>query len=562
MAMTPDEYAKAVAERSAEESRAVANERAGGGGKPAAQADDLESRMTALVTQEGAVGTTFIDQCARAGDKGAGQIFNYLQSGRVLFISEQNVWLRWEGAYWSEIFDWEIAEYVEDVAEVYKRRRDMVFKLRLVDVASGDKGAIKEKDRLISDLDRCVSRLHNSRGPDNCLKFSLADRTRLSVRADKLDANPYIVATESGVVDIRSGELRPGRPEDFCTRHCPTAWTGIDTPCPKWETMLYQILGENASVYNYMHKLLGMAICGKVSEKNFLLLYGGEGDSGKTTIFEILYEIIKGYAAPMPVELLLDQGIPQNPNSPTPAIMGLRGQRLCWASEPGDNRRFSVERVKLMSGGDSLMGRYPYDKANTVFQPTHTLFMLSNHEPHAASTDSAFWKRLRKIDCPYEFVDDPKPNSNQRQANRNLKDEILEEESPGVLAWLVRGYQKYRAEGVHPPETIVEATTRYREQEDRVLQFKNDCIVDSPGNDVTGSDLYDVFRQWFERNHGRKVPSITIFGKMAARNFIKSRSSRVRYLGIDFNDECRRNFQCPEQRPIISGQEDDYAPYQ
>lgn len=543
--MNADEYAAAVEARSKAEEKTVADQRASSGNTTTA--DSVEERIKALAEQPGGPGRTFVDECAHAGDKGAGRVFNYLQKGKVIHVAEMNEWFAWDGVRWEQLYPWGIAEKVEAVAQAYAARRDIVFKMRL-DVHD-DQAALKRIDRIVAELDRAITKLHNSKGPDNCLKFCLADESRLVVSVEELDADPYVLVAKNGVIQLRSGQLRPGRQEDFCTKMCPTEWTGIDTPCPKWEAMVFQILGESWDTYEYFHRLMGMAICGVVSEKNFPLLFGPEGDSGKTTIFEILYEVIRDYASPMPVELLLDQGTPQNPNAPTPAIMGLRGQRLCWASEPGDNRRFSVERIKLMSGGDSLMGRYPYDKKAIIFSPTHTLFMLSNHEPHAGSNDSAFWKRLRKIDCPFEFVDKPKPGTQQRQVNRHLKREILETEASGVLAWLVRGFQKYEATGVVPPKSVIEATERYREQEDRVLQFRHECIVDNPGHNIKGQVMYDVFTQWFIRNHGRKVPSVTVFGKMAARSFTKQRGKTVAYTDVSFIRSAVKDYHLPTAIP-------------
>ena len=100
-------------------------------------------------------------------------------------------------------------------------------------------------------------------------------------------------------------------------------------------------------------------------------------------IMETLKKVLGPYMGPVPAELLLDRKIPKDPDSASPTIMNMKGMRIIWASETNENRRFSTAQVKLLSGSDSLTGRYLWDKQNTEFRPTHTLFLLTNFLPAA-----------------------------------------------------------------------------------------------------------------------------------------------------------------------------------
>lgn len=493
----------------------------------------------------------FILECCRAEDKGNGILYATLMRERFVHVPEAKQWMEWGDHYWKEIFPFVVEASVERVAEQYVKARaiedaaarDAERESEEGEDGGGNKKAVSQAKYRCKLLAKSILNLHRSAGVSSCIKFALANDKPLMVSAEDLDADHYKIACENGVVDIRTGKFRAGKPTDNITRVCPHNWEGINAPCEKWEAMLFQILGERKDVFDYFWKILGMAICGEISEKIFLILLGEEGDSGKTTIFEIIYEVFKGYAAPMQVEMLLDQGIPQNPNSPTPAIMSLRGNRLMWASEPGENRRFSIERVKLMSGNDSLVGRYPWDTKNTTFQPTHTLFLLTNHKMRAAAHDQPFWSRVRLIDCPFSFVDDPqKPN--QRKVNRNLKKEIIATEASGIIAFVVRGYQKYVCEGLTPPEVIVEATNRYRTEEDLIAQFIDACIEPDEGNRIAASRLYNVFKAWFVDCLGKNAPSVTTFGKLAQRQIRKEKAGgKVWYYDIEINEEARAKYE-------------------
>ena len=503
--------------------------------------DVVQERFDALLEQAktGGLWQNAIDKLAKDKDVGVATLFNYLYQEELILVSDLDAWYRWNGVYWESIDYDDLQEMMDTVSLLLKRRIDDVTWAKEEDIKKGcktDSAEVKAKENLLSVLESALSRVTTSTGIRNVITASRGNKSyKLRVKSEVLDTNPYVLCVQNGVIELKRGKLREARRDDHCTFCAPVEWQGLDAPRPKWEAMVKEILGNNDDAYHYFQRVLGMAMVGKVLEKNFLLMFGEEGDSGKTTIFEILFGVLGGYAAPMPVELLLDSGMPTNPNAPTPAIMDLRGKRLCWASEPADNRRFSVDRIKLMSGGDTLTARSPYAKENITFSPSHTLFMLSNNEPHAGASDSAFWKRLRQIDCPFEFVDTP-TKLNQKKVDRTLKDTILREEASGVLAWLVEGFMEYNAGGgSNPPECILKATAEYRNREDKILMFKQECIEEKQGEEISGQDLYDKFKKWHEKSYGR-APSIQWFGKEAKRHFTSQRIHSTMYLDVKFND--------------------------
>ena len=58
---------------------------------------------------------------------------------------------------------------------------------------------------------------------------------------------------------------------------------------------------------------------------------------------------------------------------------------------------------------------------------------------------------------------------------------VLEQERPGILAWMVRGWHKFKRDGLPPPAKVLAATTEYREQADEVPEFVRDfCVTGNP----------------------------------------------------------------------------------
>lgn len=498
----------------------------------------------------------FLFECIASKDKGNGILYSHLFENRFAALAKE-YWLEYNGHYWEECDFSCVQNNVEGVVNQYKillgyvnNQIEKAHELSSIDDAMNKK--VKQFEFKKKLIQSTINVLHTVGGVNNCLTFSRANDKTTVISSDMLDADLHVLCCENGLIDLRTGELRPGTPKDYITRTCKGEWQGLDAPAPKWEKMIHEILGEKEDVTHYFHKLLGMAMCGHITEKIFVILLGEDGDSGKTTIFETLFDVVRGYISPMPVEMLLDQRNPKNPDSPTPSIMSLRGRRLTWASEPGENRRFSIENIKLMSGNDSLTGRNPWDKDMTSFTPTHTLFLLTNHKMRASAHDQAFWSRLRLIECPFNFVSNPDP-SNPRQRKRidGLRQQIVDEEKAGILAWLVRGYMFYVTEGIEPPEEVKESTAKYRREEDIMEDFVEACLekievesnIKEDEKRIGASDLYELFKNWFIDNYSKNVMSGTSFGRMAAKRITKGKvGGKVYYFGYVITENAKGQY--------------------
>jgi hypothetical protein len=74
-----------------------------------------------------------------------------------------------------------------------------------------------------------------------------ADR-RLAATIEQWDADPMLLNTPAGVIDLRNGELRQHRSEDYMTM---IATAGPRGDCPKWKAFLHRIMGGNDAMIAY-----------------------------------------------------------------------------------------------------------------------------------------------------------------------------------------------------------------------------------------------------------------------------------------------------------------------
>jgi putative DNA primase/helicase len=327
-------------------------------------------------------------------------------------------------------------------------------------------------------------------------------RALLAVESKVWDANPWLLGTKRGVIDLRTGTMRAGRPDDHIRTMIPTEWKGLDEPASRFEQFLQEIFadredGERAELIAFLQRALGYGITGHVNEHIFLMLYGEEGHNGKNTLMHVLSHVLGKTVGALPPEVLIAGGPFSTPGSAKPHLCSLQGKRIAWASEPGKGARFATDQIKMLTGGEPIVASRFYAREIT-FKPSHLLILLSNHKLKADASDRTFWERICPIAFNMRFVAQPE------QFNERLRDihlaHDLEAEASGILAWLVRGTLEWHRLGLAIPPCILRAREECRERESVVVDFvRARCILD-PGAQTPAGALYKAYRAWATDN--------------------------------------------------------------
>ena len=105
------------------------------------------------------------------------------------------------------------------------------------------------------------------------------------------------------------------------------------------------------------------------------------------------------------------------------------------------------------------------------FNPTHTIFLATNHKPEIRGTDHSIWRRIRLVPFNVTIPDE--------QQDRQLP-EKLRAEYPGILAWAVRGCLDWQRHGLGIPEEIKHATQNYRSEMDIIGTFWTTVVSKNP----------------------------------------------------------------------------------
>ena len=151
------------------------------------------------------------------------------------------------------------------------------------------------------------------------------------------------------------------------------------------------------------------------------------------------------------------------------------------------------------------------------FEPTHHLWLATNHKPQIRGTDVAIWSRIKLIPFNAQFLDgDPKQD-------KHLSKKLLAE-LPGILRWCVEGCLAWQAEGLGVPEEVKKATEDYRAEQDVVAAFLSDRCVIMPTAKAAVKDVYKAYIRWCEENGERPVSQRELGSRLVERGFERRRA--------------------------------------
>lgn len=349
----------------------------------------------------------------------------------------------------------------------------------------------------------------------------------LSLDPDALDCDPYALCTPGGVVDLNTGELRPSDPaRDFHSRA--TTVAPEDLPTPRWNRFLHDTFGDDAEsceMIDFLHILLGYSVTGDVGAQVLPFLHG-HGANGKSVLLDVMVRILGDYADAAPPGFLMDRGAFSEHST---ELTELHGRRILVCSELKPNDKFDEARVRLLTGGDQLKARRMRQDYFS-FTPTHHLWLLGNHKPEVTTGGFAFWRRIRLI--PFERT---VPDSRKID---NLALELVRDEGPGILYWLIEGARRYLTtrDPLNGPDRVRMATHAYAATEDHVGRFLNECCTqeDMPELKVEQGLLYTEYGAWCQGEGIRPASTRAFATRVRAEVGLASPTEMIKSNGRKF----------------------------
>jgi putative DNA primase/helicase len=418
------------------------------------------------------------------------------------FIHSQGGWLRFHQHLWT-------SDKAELLALAEARASAAVTLAvatsRAMRIPDSEEGLRKTR---LAEVGRYERRSRQVAYAEKLLRYA-SQHPLLRIDDQRLDAHPHLIATGTGVVDLRDGSLRPGRPADLLTRATPVPYSRDAASPQRWITFLHEVIGDDPDELTYVQRLAGLILTGETSPQRMWLILGS-GANGKSRFLTTLERLLgagspTALAQTAPASLMLNG----RHGGATPEIVRLAGRRLVTLSETSDDVTLNASLVKRLTGEDSVVGRALYrDFVEVTVQAK--FLMATNRLPRVTDTSDGMWRRLVVI--PFSNTIPP----DRRDPGLPAK---LESELPGILTWAVAGAVDFYRDGWLPePPRFQLQTHRYRGEQDLLAQFLDGVAVLEPGASVAAQDLQDAFYRFCD-DHGRAKPDwrIQIAPELRAR---------------------------------------------
>ncbi len=483
----------------------------------------------------------------RVGDA---KLYSRLHRGTVIYVKYWDRFLIWGGHHWIEDdFDM-AAQRIEDVCELYLR---LAESKQAEAAEETDKNERAKIEGLASAVLRRVSQLRDTPGQDKLLQMLRRIRDPLVVLPKQIDQQHYVKACPNGVIDLRTGELRPGRPDEYILNAIVTEYDPEllrkDDPCPETNRFLLSSMDGDQELVDFIWRLLGYGLITERRDHIFTIMWGEHGRNGKDTLIKLVTHVLgQTLSGDVPVEMFLQMQQTRNSSAPSPDVLALRGMCVAWINEAEEGQRFALAKLKKLTGGGYITARGLQDKLQTTWLQTHLPIMTTNELPKAKADDAAFWARAVLIKWPLSFVERPE-QPYERPADKDLNEKIGAE-AKGVLARMVRGSMEYLRDGLKIPDKVREWTREQRASWDDVGLFLSEwCISEShqanPANytlKVNATDLHEAFCIWYARYRDRRysISAKKFAEALNKKDIAYKRSNGSWRLGIDLTDEARK----------------------
>lgn len=421
---------------------------------------------------------------------------------RLRYIVEKSKWAVWDGTRWN----------INRETEVFKMAIDTAC--RIYEEASTCPTEEGRK-RLASWANQ--SQAHHR---IKTMVTMASKYPEMTSHAYQFDTDLSIVNCVNGVLDLRTRQLEKHSSTHLITKRAAVSYDD-GAKCPQFFRFLNEVFSGDKELIRWIQLALGYTMTGLSSEQTFFIAYG-TGANGKSTLFELLLEILGDYGRSAEFETFLSQE--KSNIRVMESVAKLQGIRFALASETDSARRFSEALVKKITGNDTITGSFLYG-SSFEFRPEFKLWLLANHLPIAKDGSHGFWRRVKVVPFSKQF--------DLADIDQTLPDR-LRTEKEGIFAWLVRGAHDWleardnpsRESALGTSQAVEEATNLYRSDHDLFSHFISECIADEPTATTKAADLYEAYLEWCQNNgHSDSCSNVIFSSRLQERGYSKRRKS-------------------------------------
>lgn len=357
---------------------------------------------------------------------------------------------------------------------------------RIQSFYEGKKAGETTNGNIIKNIKSLVNKLHKTGFEDEIIKGAkMYYNDELFIR--NLNSKKHLVPFSNGVYDLLEQHFRKTTKDDYVNLTVNYDYNQ-NVKNPEVYEFINKVL-PNIGVRDYVLKKMSECLNGDIPNTNFLMFIG-DGANGKSQLLNLMKLVMGDLGEKVEVTLLTRKR--NNANESNSEKIKLMYKRFAFLSEPDDGEKINIGLLKELTSSEEIVARGLYQEA-VSFVMEAKLFLACNELPEIKGEDTALWRRIRVIDFPSRFVDEPK-ESNEFKIDRTLPSRMRED-----ISWrqtFINILLEYYSKDIPEPVEVQLKTNEYREENNDFYNWLEENIVE---NEQETTNLKDICTMYFQK---------------------------------------------------------------
>lgn len=452
--------------------------------------------------------------CSR-DDIGLSYIYCTVFQDCCRYCTDNDHWYIFNGKYWenddgrvmeySKMLTTALAEYAKKCAELDCEvfPQDRRYPLNSQEYA--------KRDPYLKHAIQCKSR----RARETLLKDARTD-SRMTVSLSKFDRNPYLFNCTNGTLNLRDRTFHPHSPQDMLTKMAAVEYNPYARNL-NWEQHIMTVMDGDVEKARFLQKCFGYSLTGTNKYTCMFILYGPRSRNGKSATVDAFNKMMGDYGDTANPETFA-QKFNANGSAHSDDLAKLVGVRFVSIPESERNMTLSSSLVKRCTGDDKITARPIYEKQFS-YMPQFKLFFHTNHLPRI--NDLSMFESDRVKVIPFEHYFEEKDRNLNMIAELTTPDGLS-----AILNWALEGWRLLESTGFTPPQSVLNATSAYYQESDKVGRFMDECMVENAAGVVSTRATYERYKNWCMESGLRPLGELD-FKKSMERKGIRVGRPRV-----------------------------------
>ena len=413
----------------------------------------------------------------------------------IRWLTDDELWLTFDNGIWSRRsekssclypFATRFADQMMNFAKILGAKADEATKASVITSGDGSiqrvDGQAKKKAEIANarkDKAFAIAYYFKKRKNYSAAIDLLKGCDSILITSDDLNRHKNLFCVKNGVVDLQTGKLYPLDPKYLITNQADVFFD------PKADTAFVEkffreVIPDESTLLGVL-RYLGYCLTG---EKIYHIcqFWRGRGANGKTTILDMLIQLLGSYAIKLPTNALLESMRPLDANAASPALAMLDGDiRLAILDEIPRNCRLDATTFKTITGDQFITARPLYGNPRKI-ELRAKLILNGNHLPNFDVDDRGLQRRINNVEYTQIF--------SPERADVTLPAKLTTPENrSALLKILVSHSQDFYRNGLIESDDMKAAKAEYFNENDFVASFVDEYCIIGEGGEIKRKDF-------------------------------------------------------------------------